>query len=642
MNLLSFRRRMLWAVLLPVLLIAGLLTAVFLNARVDDMADAHRLKSQALMRQLAVSSEYGLFSANAVQLQLLAKAALRETDVVSVTLLDDRGVALVTAGKRRFTHFPALGTVPTALLGTKDRVVLLVHPVFPSAIDMGDLIGAPTGNSALGPRLLGHVLVEFSQEGLLARAHEILLLGLAVLALGLVLAGLFALHLGQRVMHPIASVSSLIERIGRGEFSARNEVLPNDPLRGLQVVLNQTAERLESSRADLEQRIASATQALREKKEEAEQATLSKSRFLAAASHDLRQPTHALGMFVARLAQLPHDSQTDGLIKHLESSVQAMQDLLDSLLDISRLEANAVSVQFSSFAIEDVFVKLRGNFTLLAQEKDVRFQVRASPLWVRSDAALLHRVLINLVSNALKYTDTGGVVVACRSTCGGKKIRLEVWDSGIGIAPEHHHAIFTEFFQVGNAERNRSQGLGLGLNIVQRTLKLLGYSLKLCSRPGQGSRFSFELPVTTPGLTLQLSHQALTTTDVAFDGSKLLVVEDDLLALAGLQSLLESWGCEVRSAENLPQALAHLNGGWVPDLIVSDFRLPDGATGFDVIRKVRDTVGVAVVACLMSGDHNPELAQAAKSAGLTLLNKPVRPAKLRSLIRHLLNAGSPS
>ena len=642
MKLLSFRRRMLWTVLLPVLLIAALLTSVFLNARVDDMADAHRMKSQALMRQLAVSSEYGLFSANAVQLQLLANAALREADVVSVTLLDDRGVALVTAGKRRFTHFPALGKTPTALLGGKSRIDLLVQPVFPSAIDMGDLMGAPAADAALVPRLLGHVLLEFSQEGRLAREHEILLLGLAVFAFGLVLSGLLALQLAQRVMHPIASVSNLIERIGLGEFSARNEVLSNDPLRGLQLVLNQTAERLQSSRSDLEQRIESATQALREKKEEAEQATLSKSRFLAAASHDLRQPTHALGMFVARLAQLPHDPQTAGLIRHLESSVQAMQDLLDALLDISRLEANAVPVQFSSFAIEDVFEKLRGSYSLLAQEKDLRFLVRASDLWVRSDAALLHRVLMNLVSNALKYTDTGGVVVACRLACGGKTIRLEVWDSGLGIAPEHHHAIFTEFFQVGNAERNRSQGLGLGLNIVQRTLTLLGYSLKLCSRPGQGSRFSFDLPVVTPGLALPISHQAVTTPHMAFNGSKLLVVEDDLLALAGLESLLESWGCEVRCAASLPQALVHLNAGWVPDLIVSDYRLPGDVNGFDVIRKVRETVEVAMAACLMSGDVNQDLTQTAKLAGLTLLNKPVRPAKLRSLIRHLLSEGSQS
>jgi CheY-like chemotaxis protein/two-component sensor histidine kinase len=386
----------------------------------------------------------------------------------------------------------------------------------------------------------------------------------------------------------------------------------------------------------LEQRITRATEALREKKEEAESATLSKSRFLAAASHDLRQPTHALGMFVARLAQLPHDSQTTGLINNLEASVLAMQDLLDTLLDISRLDAHAVPVQLTQFPIEDVFEKARATFALVAQEKELRFHVRSSAVWVHSDAGLLHRVVMNLVSNALKYTQTGGVVVGCRLSADGQKIRLEVWDSGQGIAPEHHQAIFTEFYQIGNAERNRSRGLGLGLNIVQRTLKLLGYPLTLCSHLGQGSRFAIELPTALPGLALGRVRLEDSTPLQAFEGCQVLVVEDDVLALAALESLLASWGCQARGAVGLAQALAHLNGGWVPDLIISDYRLPDGANGIDTVRQVRELAGEDIAACLISGDMDQALNLASKEAQLTLLSKPVRPAKLRSLIRNIL------
>lgn len=636
MKPLSIFTRMLLAVLLPVLLIAGLLSAVFLTARMGDLDKAYHQKSQALIRQLAVSSEYGLFSANVIQLQVLANAAMQESDVVSVTILDDRGMTLLTAGQRRFTHFPLLGNVPGATFDELKRVDLLVQPVFPSALQLDDLLGTTPSGVAMKPVLLGHVLVEFSQEALLASERYVFVLGLVVFALGLVLAGFLALKLGKGVMEPIDSVSELIKRIGLGEFSARNPVLPNDPLRELQIVLNHTAERLATSRDDLEQRITLATEALREKKEEAETATLSKSRFLAAASHDLRQPTHALGMFVARLAQLPHDPQTTGLIRHLESSVHAMQDLLDGLLDISRLDAHAVPVRLSSFPIEDIFEKLRGTFTLTAQEKRLAFHVRSSPVWVLGDAGLLHRVLINLVDNALRYTQTGGVVVACRRLPGGEKIRLEVWDSGQGIAPEHHQAVFTEFFQVGNAERNRTQGSGLGLNIVKRTLKLLGHPLALCSHLGQGTRFSFELPTTSPDLA-RWTQQEVAAPAREFEGLQVLLIEDDVLALAALESLLASWGCELRCAVGAVQALAHLARGWVPELIISDYRLPEGANGIDTIAQVRARLGIAPPACLMSGDMDLGLSEASKAAQLTLLHKPVRPAKLRSLVRHLLN-----
>jgi signal transduction histidine kinase len=516
-------------------------------------------------------------------------------------------------GKRRFANTPYLGRSAIATFNSRDRVDLLVQPVVPSPVLLDDFAEPASSGVVMKPLVLGHVVLEISQDRLLALEHEMLLLGLAVLVLGLVAAGLFAIHLGQGVLRPIASVSKLIERIGHGDFSARNDILPRDPLRKLQIVLNQTAERLESSREDLEQRITLATEALREKKEEAENATLSKSRFLAAASHDLRQPTHALGMFVARLAQLPHDSQTTGLIVNLEESVLAMQDLLDALLDISRLDAHAVPVQLSSFAIEDVFEKVRATFALVAQEKELRFHVRSSAVWVHSDAGLLHRILMNLISNALRYTQTGGVVVGCRLSADGRKIRLEVWDSGQGIAPEHHQAIFTEFYQVGNAERNSRRGLGLGLNIVHRTLQLLGYPLTLCSHPGQGSRFAFELPTSLPGLALGLARKEDTTPLQEFEGCQVLVVEDDALALAALESLLASWGCQVRCAEGLAEALAQLNGGWA---------------------------GEDIAACLISGDMNQALNLATKAAQLTLLHKPVRPAKLRSLIRNLLKAAA--
>jgi signal transduction histidine kinase len=449
----------------------------------------------------------------------------------------------------------------------------------------------------------------------------------------LLFGGFLAVRIGRGVIRPILRVSDIIERIGRGELSARGEVLLDDPLRDLQLGLNQMAERLEQGRDELERRVALATLELREKKEEAETATLAKSRFLAAASHDLRQPTHALGMFVARLAQLPHDEETRHLISNLEASVRAMQDLLDALLDISRLDAHVVKVNLRAFPLEEVLEQLRSGLMPVATDKGLQLRIRHSRVWVMSDPTLLHRILLNLVSNALRYTRTGGVLVTCRLRRAGEYVRIEIWDSGIGIAKEHQNDIFKEFF--------RSKGLGLGLNIVERTAQLLGYSLELTSRPGHGTRFSIEVPVASPQpqSTLPAAPEVPGFDDLS--GLKVLVIEDDALAARGLASLLKSWGCQVRLVDGLAKAMPLVAKGFVPNVIISDYRLRGGENGMDSVHHLRTAIGRDVPACLMSGDTNPELMQSARDAGLTLLHKPVRPAKLRSLIRRLAQEGGP-
>jgi signal transduction histidine kinase len=419
-------------------------------------------------------------------------------------------------------------------------------------------------------------------------------------------------------------------------LSVRAKVLPNDPLHDLQRGLNAMAGRLESGRDEMERRIAAATLALREKKEEAETATLDKSRFLATASHDLRQPIHALGMFVARLGQLPHDAQTQALIVNLEVAVQATQDLLDGLLDISRLDARAVPVQLRPFALADLFKQLRSGAALIAAEKGLRLRIRPTDVWLMSDPTLLHRILQNLLGNALRYTQHGGVLLACRLTADGKHARIEIWDSGVGIAPQHHQAIFREFYQIGNQERDRGKGLGLGLNIVKRTAALLGHGLKMSSRPGVGTRFSIEVPVVPLGASMDRRSSLRAKAFDDLTGLLVMVIEDDHMAREGLASLLTSWGSTVLQAEGLSEAQRQLQHGVLPDLIISDYRLRGGENGIEVVRELHGIAGQKIPACLMSGDTDQQLMQAARVAGLTLLFKPVRPAKLRSLIRRLV------
>lgn len=635
MKTVDLRTRMLLVAILPVTLLAVLLAGVFLVARVGDIDEAHSQRARSVARQLATASEYGLFSANVNQLQTIARGALREADVRSIAILDARGKVLASAGKPSYEVLPVMAGRESESLDAEARLDLLVQPILASEVKLGDLFEAPALTPSAEPPFLGHVLVEFSRGAMLQRERDMLLLGIAITLGGLLFGGFLAMRLGRGVIRPILRVSLMIERIGRGDFSVRGELLRGDPLRDLQAGLNQMAERLESGRDELEQRIATATLALRQKKEEAETATWAKSRFLAAASHDLRQPTHALGMFVARLAQLPHDAQTRQLIGNLDASVRAMQDLLDGLLDISRLDANAVQVQRRPFPLAELFEQLRSGLSLSASDKGVRLRVRPTDVWLMSDPALLYRILLNLVGNAVRYTRKGSVLVACRLTGDGQRVRIEVWDSGMGIAPEHQRAIFKEFYQVGNTERDRNKGMGLGLSIVDRTAHLLGHKLHVRSKLGEGSRFSIEVPRVSPDAVKEVQVPLENRAFVDLAGLVVLVIEDDALAREGLVSLLESWGCFVHIAECIEEALWHLHHGVVLDVILSDYRLRDGENGIDTIRQLRTAAGLAIPAGLMSGDTDTYLQQAAKHAELTLLHKPVRPAKLRSLIRHL-------
>lgn len=642
MTRLDIRARMLLAAVLPVLMVSVLLAMIFLAARFDDMQDAYQQRVRSVTRQLALASEYGLFSGNQTQLQAVVRGALREPDVRWVAVVDSRGQLLASAGDQagQQASTPALtfGPKEDQVFDAQRNLDTLAQPVFASSIALDDVFEEASSRTAGLPTQLGQVLVKFSRNSLDVRKQNMLLLGGMVSLLGLLFGLVLAVALARGVIRPIQRVSALVERIGRGDFSASAQDItrPGDPLRGLQNKLRKMAERLSHARDDLEQQISAATHALRAKKEEAEQATKDKSHFLAAASHDLRQPTHALGMFVTRLAQLPHDEQTHQLIGNLGAAVRAMQNLLDGLLDISRLEAQAVQVQLAPTELAGLLAQLRYDLAQTAQDKGLRLHIRHSAAWAMTDATLLYRILLNLVGNALRYTDRGGVVVACRLVNAGAQVHLQVWDSGIGIAPEHQQDVFKEFYQVDNQARDRRLGLGLGLNIVQRTAHLLGHPLALASRPGVGTRFSLTLPTAQP---MPRAPEAWGVEHLHGDelqGAWVLVIEDDVLARLALVGLLGGWGMQVHEAQGLADALQALRAGVKPAVILSDYRLQDGQNGIAVVQQLRAHLHSAVPACLMSGDTDAQLMAAARAAGLTLLHKPVRPAKLRNFLRRVL------
>jgi CheY-like chemotaxis protein len=275
----------------------------------------------------------------------------------------------------------------------------------------------------------------------------------------------------------------------------------------------------------------------------------------------------------------------------------------------------------------------------MAADKGLRLRIRPSNLWLHSDPVLLHRVLLNLVSNAVQHTHQGSVLVVCRPARGQVQARIEVMDSGIGIAPEHHEKIFEEFFQINNHERDRAKGLGLGLSLVDRTCRLLNHPLDLRSALGCGTRFTVRVPISL-ARPIDTPIEDVAEWPVQPETAELnvMLIEDDALGSAALKGLLESWGYLVSTADGAQAACDLLVHGSPLDFLVSDYRLRGALNGIEAVRLVRQAVGHEVAACIISGDTDTTVRQQVQDAGLVLLQKPVRPAKLRSVLRNLTQA----
>lgn len=631
----SIRARMSLAAILPVLLVVVTTVGVFWHGRVQDLEESHQQRLSLLVRQAALFSTYGLFSGNTASLQNLVQDMQREPGVIAVQVFDADGNAVASSGMSSIRRFADLEAQHYVAQQRSAHIDVRSETITPAAVPVEDLFSQQQLSQAPTPKPLGNAVVEVSRQELERKQRDALLTAIWVGLIGILLGGLLAYRLSNRVIVPMMRVSQMIQRIGRGSFAIDESIAIDDPMRELQISLNQMARRLAWSRDDLERRVESVTQELRQKKEQAESATLAKSRFLAAASHDLRQPSHALGMFVARLGQLPMAPQMRQLVGNLEVSVQAMQDLLDGLLDLSRLDSGNVAVRMVPVDLNDMLASVRNALEGSAEAKGLRLRLRPTTLWANSDAPLLQRMLLNLVINAIRYTEKGSVLVSCRARDNGRTVCIEVRDSGVGIPAEHHEDIFKEFYQLSNRAGDRNFGLGLGLNIVQRSAQLLGHTISLQSQVGCGTRFSIRMERCAPLTTAaQRLSEAPTPGDVS--GLQVLVIEDNANAREAVRELLQSWGCRVQEAADQVQALALLQSHGVPDVILSDYHLGAAENGIACIQALRLRAGQNIPACLMSGETDEAFLREVKFAALPLLHKPVRPAKLRSLLRHLL------
>ncbi len=377
--------------------------------------------------------------------------------------------------------------------------------------------------------------------------------------------------------------------------------------------------------------------ALEAARRNAEQANAAKTRFLAAASHDLRQPIHALGLLFATLADRVRDATTAPLLEQIDSAVDAVDSMLNSLLDISKLDAGVVRPEVGPVNLAAVLQRLNNDHQPIAKVTGNRLRVRVRPVdvAVRSDAAMLQRILANLVSNALRYTVNGRVLVGVRRR--RESIRIEVYDNGPGIPVDALDDIFLEFHQLGNPERDRRKGLGLGLAIVKRLAGLLGHRIEVRSVVGRGSCFSITLPVSA-----EAPRSATTTAPAAelgaeLFGKRVLVLDDDVAVRDAMSSLLERWGCEVITTSTPEEAEAGIaSGPGLPDMLIVDYRLRQDASGIETIGRLHDLAGTRIPALVITGDTAPDRLREAEESGYPLLHKPVKPAQLRTVMRQLI------
>jgi signal transduction histidine kinase len=633
--------RVLLVALVPALLIGMLLSLYFGRHRFVQMEQALSERGLAVARQLAPAAEFGVSSGNREVLNRLIGAVASEIDVEAVTIRDAYGNVLASssAGASRAQVAPHdMGSPqPIQTLQEEGRVLLSSAPILQSQLELEEFFTDTGAAPRRTPRIVGRAFVAMSRAPLIAQRERVF--GEIVLTTLLVLAAMaiVGVRMSRNIARPLTRLTQAVQRLAQGDLNTRVTPDSDGVIRDLEDGVNTMAAALKSAHTDLERRIAEATAQLEMKKEEAERANRAKSGFLAAASHDLRQPLHALGLFVASLQNKPMSDEAKRLVGQIERSVTAIQDLLDALLDISRLDRGVIVPEICVFPVSRILSAMEANFAQAAHAKGLEFRIVATKAVVRSDPILLERIVSNLVSNAVRHTVRGRVLVGCRRC--GTQLRIDVADTGVGIPVDQQHRVFEEFYRAtdDHAAEGKELGLGLGLAIVDRLARLLGHAIALRSVPGRGSLFSVAVArAGTPAAGN--ADVSMPEHNSALAGLSVLVIDDDAGALSAAMSLLESWGCEAVGAGSGAEAESRLSaqGAKPVDLILCDYRLSRGETGVDVLDRLRRAGITESPAIVISADLSAEVAGAVRTAGCPLLHKPLRAAKLQALIRQLL------
>jgi signal transduction histidine kinase len=628
----GIRTRILFIAILPSMLIAAALTVYFTHQMMQDMQRALDSQARQSALILAASGQYALISGNQ---ELLAEVMRREqtrTDLSYAAIYDRTGplkaqLGAAPLGDRNWPE--QLNDGKGHLI---DGIIYRANPIeLPKLTNSNDLPDAEREVAGVKTPL-GYAVVGVSTQGIVAQKNSLLVSAGFLLLAALAATISMVWRLSARLSGQIRHISKTVHRIAKGELSVRASEGAAGEIGQLGRGINQMAQALYENRSQLEDRILEATARLAAQRDKAERASIAKSKFFAAASHDLRQPLHALVLFVGALKARIHYPEVRTLVEHIEASVDAMEMLFNSLLDISRLDAGVIEINRQHFAVDFLLERLKKQFAPQATEKGLKFRVLPCGYTLYSDPILLERIILNLASNAIRYTDRGGILVGCRRR--GKNLLIQVWDSGQGIPDEQQETVFQEFFQLNNPERDRSKGLGLGLAIVARLAILLDLPISLSSRQGRGTVFGIQVPL---GSALLAEQKVQPHVEPSALGINLAVLIDDEDAiLRAMEELFDSWNIDLVATRSLEEAIQVLNEtGRAPDIIMSDYRLPGNTDGLKVLAAMRHRYGATLPAIILTGDTSPESIQIFNQAGFTVLHKPLRPARLRSLLIHL-------
>jgi signal transduction histidine kinase len=550
-------------------------------------------------------------------------------DVITQIRVGRTGVAYVVDSSGNLVAHPDI-----SLVLRKTSMLQLAHVAAPTKdvdraggrfvrdLNGRDVLSAFAPTTPLGWNVFVELPREEALEPLYLLAQRGALLALAALALAVGASVLLA----RRMAKPIQALQAGAQAIGAGKLDGRIDVGTGDEIEALAHQFNTMTTQLRETYGTLEERVRQRTHA-------AEAASLAKSRFLAAASHDLRQPMHALNLYLGALQRQPLPLAAQPLLENVRQCAQTMDGLFESLLDISKLDAGAVTPHLASFPIAPLLQRIAIELEPQAHEKGLRLRVRVCQAWVRSDPALIERIVRNLVSNAVRYTMQGRILVGCRRAATG--LSVQVHDTGEGIPPELQALVFEEFYQVANPERDRTKGLGLGLSIVQRLASLLNAPLTLRSRPGVGSMFALCLPTADAPCTTSSGSHSRHSGEVLL-GKLVVVVDDEVAVLDATRALLQTWGCEVVTAESGALAIERLAAASrAPDVLLCDYRLRAPENGLLVMENLREEFNRQIPAAIVTGDVLPEFVELHSASDVAVLHKPVADALLRETLERL-------
>lgn len=601
--------------LLPALSVALVLGIYLGVTRLSDLRAEIESRGQALTKHLATTAEYGVVSGNHSDLQNLLAQVKAEPDVAQVEIraLSGSLLAAIGDGVGDRLHFTAL-VIPRFLNRGSD-------PYLP--------VAAATAVDSAAP--IASVHLSMSRARFIAARNRMLAMAAGIVLLGLLFAAALVRGLALTSIRPVMELIGAVRRMTMGDLNVQVAATANSELRDLQLGFNQMSAALLAYRNEMQQRVDAATSELATQKAAAEMATAAKSYFLAAASHDLRQPMHAIGLYVEAMRPLMQGRRAAHTLEKLAASVAALESLFNAILDVSKLDAGAVEPQRQAIPLRAFLLNLADSLQMEAEHKGLTLRIKACADSIVSDPQLLERILRNLLSNALHHTEHGGVLLAARRR--GETVVLQVWDTGVGIAATDLPSIMDEFYQVRNPQRDRNQGLGLGLAIVRRLALLLGHPLAVQSRPGRGSVFSLTVPRNEKTEMDFPAQKSLP--DYARMHGTIAVVDDDTHVLDALASLLAGWGLDVIAATDSEALCLQLDAA--PDVLLTDWRLAEGATGQQVVEKLRAKFPEATIPVLViTGDAAIDSVKIGRLSGFPALHKPLKPARLRAFLAQIL------